>query len=154
MLPIPAWSGAAACVEIKAVPNGKDLVDLKISQVESCIVDTQRNTRLRRNTHILRGYVLAIPATLLMLEMARAGDVALGEYLSNECVSCHQLSGKSAGGVPPIVGLSEDDFISAMEAYKSGERNNEVMRTIANGLSIEDLSALAAYLATQTPKNQ
>ena len=33
-----------------------------------------------------------------------AGDRALGEYLSSECVTCHQLSGRHQG-IPPIVGI-------------------------------------------------
>jgi cytochrome c2 len=34
-------------------------------------------------------------APILTIASARAaGDRALGEYLSSECVTCHQLSGK------------------------------------------------------------
>jgi cytochrome c len=89
---------------------------------------------------------------MLSLEGAGAGDSALGEYLSSECVTCHQLSGHAAGGIPPIVGIPEDYFIEALLAYKTGERNNEVMRTIAAGLTAEDMSALAAYFAGQGQK--
>ncbi len=31
------------------------------------------------------------------------GDPALGQYLSSECVTCHQLTGQYQG-IPPIVG--------------------------------------------------
>jgi cytochrome c len=91
---------------------------------------------------------------MLLVDDGCAGDVALGEYLSGECVTCHQLSGHSAGGVPPIVGFPEDYFIEALQAYKTGERSNEVMRNIAGGLTAEDMSALAAYFASQGQQHQ
>jgi mono/diheme cytochrome c family protein len=35
---------------------------------------------------------------------ATADALALGQYLSLECVTCHQASGRAVGGVPAIVG--------------------------------------------------
>lgn len=75
--------------------------------------------------------------------------MALGEYLSAECVTCHQLSGSVAGGVPAIVGLPEQAFVDALEAYKTGKRDNPVMRNIAARLSQDDMAALAAYFAAR-----
>ena len=37
------------------------------------------------------------------------GDKALGEYLSSECVTCHQITGRYEG-IPPIVGWPEHDL--------------------------------------------
>lgn len=76
-------------------------------------------------------------------------DIALGEYLSAECVTCHQLSGSAAGGIPSIVGLAENAFVEALEAYKTGKRDNPVMRNIATRLSQDDMAALAAYFAAR-----
>lgn len=81
-----------------------------------------------------------------------AGDKALGEYLSSECTSCHQLSGRSAGSIPPIIGWPEEQFIAVLEAYGRRERENQVMQTIAARLSRDDMAALAAYFGAQTPK--
>jgi cytochrome c553 len=78
-----------------------------------------------------------------------SADVALGEYLSAECVTCHQLSGVATAGIPAIVGLSEEAFIEALEAYKNGTRDNPVMRNIAARLSRDDMAALAAYFAAR-----
>lgn len=80
---------------------------------------------------------------------ARAGDAAFGEYLSAECVTCHQISGQAAGGIPPIIGWPEATFIEALSAYKNGARDNAVMRNIAVRLSDEEMAALAAYFAAQ-----
>jgi cytochrome c553 len=75
--------------------------------------------------------------------------MALGEYLSAECVTCHQLSGGVTGGIPAIVGLPEKTFVEALNAYKTGERDNPVMRNIAARLSQDDMAALAAYFAAR-----
>jgi len=73
-----------------------------------------------------------------------AGDRALGEYLSSECVTCHQLSG-SHQGIPPIVGWSEASFIEIMNEYRTKRRDNPVMQTIAGKFSNDEIAALAAY---------
>jgi len=79
------------------------------------------------------------------------GDVALGEYLSGQCTTCHQLSGTDKG-IPSIVGWDEASFAAVMGSYKSKERENKVMQNIASSLSDEDVAALAAYFATLKPK--
>lgn len=79
---------------------------------------------------------------------AGKGDRELGQYLSSECVACHQVSGQQTGGIPAIVGWPDDQFVAVMLAYKSKDRDNEVMRTIAARLSQEDIEALAAYFGS------
>lgn len=95
---------------------------------------------------------LALPALLAVSAPAFAADAALGEYLAAECVTCHQLSGTPAAGIPPIVGLPQDAIVNALMAYKTGQRDNDVMRNIAARLSAEEMSALAAYFAALKPK--
>lgn len=82
---------------------------------------------------------------------ASAGDRELGRYLSAECVTCHQASGAATGGVPPIVGHPEVQFVALMNAYKEKQRVNPVMQTIAGRLSAEDIAALAAYFGGLSP---
>lgn len=79
-----------------------------------------------------------------------ASDRALGQYLSSECVTCHQLSGRF-DGIPPIVGLPEDSFVAIMKEYKNKHRANPVMQTIASNLSAEEIAALAAYFGSLPP---
>lgn len=100
----------------------------------------------------IRGAALAALLVLAPAGPAGAADEALGEYLSAECLGCHQLSGMPAGGIPPIVGLPEDRFVDALRAYKTGRRASDVMRTIAARLSEEDMAALAAYFAARKPR--
>lgn len=73
------------------------------------------------------------------------GDRALGEYLSFECTTCHQTSGRQVGGIPAIVGKPADQFIALMDSYKDKARDNQVMQTIAGRLTRDELLALAAY---------
>ncbi len=80
------------------------------------------------------------------------GDKALGEYLSGECVTCHQLSGKAVGAIPPIVGVDAESFAALMNAYRKKERENQVMQTIAAKFNDEDVAALAAYFESVKPK--
>ena len=78
---------------------------------------------------------------------AAAGDRALGEYLSSECVTCHQRTGRFAG-IPPIVGWPEETFVAVMNEYKLKSRDNRVMQMLAGRLSDEEIAALAAYFGS------
>jgi len=79
-----------------------------------------------------------------------AGDIAFGEYLSSQCVTCHQLSGAS-NGIPPIVGWDTTSFFQVMDTYRQKARENKAMQTIAASLSDQDIKALAAFFATIEP---
>lgn len=72
------------------------------------------------------------------------GDPALGEYLSGECVTCHQLSG-NYDGIPAIVGWPAIWLVDAMNEFKARKRPNPVMQTIAARYSAEEIAALAVY---------
>ena len=79
--------------------------------------------------------------------VAGAGDTQLGAYLAGECTTCHR-SGPAREGIPSIFGLSESSFVSAMQAYRSGERKAAVMRSVAAAFSDREIEALARYFAT------
>jgi cytochrome c553 len=79
-----------------------------------------------------------------------AGDRELGEYLSAECVTCHQLSGKF-DGIPPIIGWPPESFVAILTDYRERRRENQVMRSIAVKFSDEEIAALAAYFGSLKP---
>lgn len=81
-------------------------------------------------------------------EAMSKGDRAFGEYLSAECVTCHQVTGRATGGIPPIIAWPEDQFVAVMQAYKSKERDNNVMQNMAGRLSQDEIEALAAYFGS------
>lgn len=79
--------------------------------------------------------------------LAIRGDPEYGEYLSGECKTCHQASGRN-DGIPSITLWPEENFVVAMHAYKRKLRPHPVMQMIAGRLSNEEIAALAAYFAT------
>lgn len=99
--------------------------------------------------------VMAAGAALVAVsvEAAASGDRALGEYLSSECTTCHQVSGRHEGGIPAIVGWPEDQFVAVMNSYRQKHRENVTMQTIAGRLSQDELSALATYFGSLKPAN-
>ena len=80
-----------------------------------------------------------------------SGDRALGEYLSSECTTCHQVNGRQQGGIPAIVGWPEDQFVAVMNSYQRKHRENVTMQTIAGRLSPDELAALASYFGSLKP---
>lgn len=94
---------------------------------------------------------VALAASLSGGPSFASGDVALGEYLSSECTACHQTSGRQVGGIPAIVGHPADQFVALMNAYRTKQRDNVVMQTIAARLTEEELLALAAYYESLKP---
>ena len=100
--------------------------------------------------------IVALAASLMLIAFAglalAAGDRALGKYLSSECATCHQLSGRHQG-IPPIVGWPEKSFVEIMDEYRSKRRSNPVMQTVAEKFSAEEMAALAAYFGSLKPKN-
>jgi cytochrome c553 len=92
--------------------------------------------------------VAAVIASLNHSIQAAAGDRALGEYLSSECVTCHQLSGQDQPGIPSIIGMPEGRLAAALIEYKDKKRNNPVMQIIAGKFSNDEIAALATYFGS------
>ena len=81
-----------------------------------------------------------IPEELLALE----GDLEYGEYLSSECVTCHQKNGKDTA-IPSIINKPSYELVTALYAYREGYRENQAMQLIAKRLTDEEIVALAHY---------
>ena len=66
------------------------------------------------------------------------------------CIGCHGIPGYKTAfpevyHVPKIAGQQPGYIISALKAYKAGERSHPSMRGIAASLSDQDMADLAAY---------
>jgi cytochrome c len=79
--------------------------------------------------------------------LAIEGDVAYGQYLSSECTVLPYRRGRRGHSVDP--GPDADVFIAGMAAYRSGERQHQVMNTLAGRLGDEEIAALAAYFLSE-----
>lgn len=97
-------------------------------------------------------------ATLLTLAMpARAaGDPQAGAQKNSMCQGCHGIPGWRTAypevySVPKLGGQHADYIVSALKAYKSGERSHPSMTGIVDSLAEQDMQDLAAYYATMAP---
>ena len=82
----------------------------------------------------------------------RLDPVQAGKAAAAACSGCHGETGVSGiPGMPSLVGLDPKYVIAAMQAYKSGQRANDMMKTIAAGASESDVNNLALYYALQKP---
>ena len=71
------------------------------------------------------------------------------------CIGCHGIPlYKSAYPevyhVPKIAGQSPQYIVSALRAYRNGERSHPSMTGVAKGLSDKDMADLAAYYGAPT----
>jgi cytochrome c553 len=99
---------------------------------------------------------LLVAATLaaLALPVQAAGDAAAGSKKVYQCVGCHGVKDwKTAYPevymVPKLTGQKAAYLVSALKAYKSGERDFATMRAIAADLSDKDMEDIAAYYGQQ-----
>ena len=85
--------------------------------------------------------------------MAYKGDASAGEAKAKVCAACHGADGNSAIPVnPSLAGQNYTYLVQALKDYRSGARNNPIMKGQAAGLSDEDIVNLAKYYYTQTGK--
>jgi Cytochrome c553 len=96
---------------------------------------------------------MAAGLALSVAELSFAADNGQGAQLAATCAACHRLDGHD-GGIPSIVGLSEEQFSIAMGAFKLGERSGPIMRTMARSLSNEEIAILARYFAARGKETQ
>lgn len=77
-----------------------------------------------------------------------AGDPEAGKAKAVACAGCHGPNGQGMGPNPPLAGMVAEKFVEAMNDYKSGKRNNAVMKAMAVSLTDQDLANLAAYFVS------
>jgi cytochrome c553 len=78
------------------------------------------------------------------------GDAKAGEGKVAMCIGCHGIAGYQASfpeiyKVPKISGQNAKFIVSALNAYKKGERRHPSMRGIAEGLTDQDIADVAAF---------
>jgi cytochrome c553 len=78
------------------------------------------------------------------------GDAKAAEQKIAMCIGCHGIKGYQASfpevyRVPMISGQNGKYIVSALNAYKKGERKHPTMRGIAANLSDQDMADLGAY---------
>lgn len=98
-----------------------------------------------------RFFVLVLALGLAGAAQA-AGNAAAGkDKAAQVCAACHGPSGAkpTAPENPILAGQHYDYLVRALNDYKSGKRNNAIMKGFAASLSRQDIENLAAWFASQ-----
>jgi cytochrome c553 len=91
-------------------------------------------------------WLLGVALSLPNSAAANASD-ARGAALANACAACHGPNGRSQGAIPSIDQLPAEEFVAALQSFRTGERMGTVMNRIAKGLDDADISAVGRHLA-------
>ena len=81
-----------------------------------------------------------------------AGKAEAGKAKAAQvCAACHGADGAkpTAPENPILAGQYYDYLVKAMADYKSGKRNNPIMKGFAASLSGQDIEDLAAWFSSQ-----
>lgn len=100
-------------------------------------------------------FVLAAPAAAADPAPAAAKpDLAKGQATStNVCAACHTADGSRGSPANPIIaGQHAEYLVKQLEEFKSGKRDNAVMKGFATTLSTADMKNVAAFYAGKTAK--
>jgi cytochrome subunit of sulfide dehydrogenase len=65
------------------------------------------------------------------------------------CSGCHPANASADTPVPRLAGRDAGAIVTAMLAYRSGQRPATVMDRIAKGFSDDEIRAIAAWFVTQ-----
>ena len=98
--------------------------------------------------------MIALASGAGTLTSALAQDAKAGEGKVAMCIGCHGIPGYQASfpevhKVPMISGQGAKYIVSALTAYKRGERKHPTMRSIAGSMSDQDMADVAAFYEQQ-----
>lgn len=93
--------------------------------------------------------------TLLAAGAQAAGDPETGRYQARTCLGCHGIADYAnvypTYKVPKLAGQHAEYIVSALQAYKAGDRSHDTMRAQASALSEEEMQNIAAWFASLEP---
>ena len=97
-------------------------------------------------------FTLAIALASTTFSNVNAGDPEAGKIKSYTCTGCHGIPGYKnvypTFHVPKLGGQNEAYLVSALKAYRDGERDHKTMVLQSEALSDEDIADIAAYFAS------
>lgn len=95
--------------------------------------------------------ILAIALTLPLAAQARGNPEAGQAKAKQVCAACHGAEGKTPTdpSQPILAGQHYDYIVRALTDYKTGKRNNPIMKGFAAQLSSQDIEDLAAWFSMQ-----
>jgi len=77
---------------------------------------------------------------------------AAASAAAKPCWGCHGKQGNSSiEGTPNLSGMSPNYLHSAILAYQTGSRSNEIMKVFVENLRLEQIDLISYYFASQKP---
>ena len=82
-----------------------------------------------------------------------AGDIEAGANKVSMCVGCHGIPNYKTAfpktyRVPRIAGQKVEYLVSALKAYRGGQRNHPSMKAVAGSMTDQDIADIAAYYSS------
>ena len=91
-------------------------------------------------------------AGVVKTRSAKPDPASAGKAASAGCAGCHGETGiTKTPGMPSLIGFDPKYFVAAVNAYKSGQRKHDMMKTLVSALSDADINNLALFYALQKP---
>lgn len=91
-------------------------------------------------------FLMILLSVVLVPVAAQAGDAAAGAKKTTTCVACHGKDGISIAPTYPNLACQKEQYlVKAIKAYKSGARNDPMMKPMVASLSDSDVENVAAY---------
>ena len=104
------------------------------------------------NTSTIPAALTAVAVTLATITATAAGDPERGKKLAEPCMGCHGIPSYTnvypSYHVPKLAGQHAEYLVSALKAYKRGDRSHKTMRAQAATLSDQDMVDIAAFFST------
>ena len=81
-------------------------------------------------------------------------DLAKGQTISTQvCAACHAADGSRGSPANPILAGQHPEYLAKqLHEFKSGKRNNAVMKGFASALSDDDIRNVSAFYAGKSAK--
>lgn len=98
--------------------------------------------------------LLALPVHAATPAPTAQPDLAKGQAISTQiCGACHTADGSRGSPANPIIaGQHPEYLVKQLQEFKSGKRNNPVMKGFASTLSDDDMRNVAAFYASKSAK--
>lgn len=95
-------------------------------------------------------FIAFLLLTLLGLNSFAQGDIKIGKLKAMACMGCHGPNGNSfVPNFPSLAGQPADYIAKQIYDFKSGERGNAMMTSVALGIGDEDIHHISAYYESQ-----
>jgi len=92
------------------------------------------------------------PAAAVKAGSGIPDPVQAGKTAAAACAGCHGENGVSAiPGTPSLAGLDPKYTVAAMKAYKSGQRTNDLMKSMLATVTEPAMDSIALYYGLQKP---